>query len=286
MEHFSIMRPGPLPGQEFDSPHLQRLEPRGAGLAGKRSRRGCTGLAVLRLAAGATLRAMVESFDKPQAVMLAIAELSGESYGDVTGPELIEALERRGVTFSGRTGLYNLMHRLKSSRLVEWSGGGGMDVRAMGLIRLSDRGRQQIEGWPTDGHGHVIGDDNTIVGNVPPRSMGSRNVIVGPTDDKGDIRLGGGTAMGYGARADPTSVAVGSGAMAGAPTLVPLLREFAAKAPPEAIDIADDLIAHIEARQPNSGRIERLWSGLKALGTTEELIALAARIEPLVHHLL
>lgn len=45
--------------------------------------------------------------------------------------------------------------------------------------------------------------------------MGSRNVIVGPTDDKGNVKLGGGTAMGYGAQADPTSVAVGSGAMAG-----------------------------------------------------------------------
>lgn len=176
----------------------------------------------------ATLRTMVESFDKPRAVMLAIAELSGESYRDVTGPELIEALESGGMGFSGRTDLYNLMHRLKSSRLVEWSGGAGMDVRAMGLIRLSDR---------------------------------------------------------YGAQADPTSVAVGSGAMAGASTLVPLLREFAAKGPPGATDLADDLIAHVEARQPNSGRIERLWSGLKALGTSEELIALAARIEPLMHHL-
>jgi hypothetical protein len=176
------------------------------------------------------------------------------------------------------------MHRLKSSRPVEWSGGAGTDVRAIGLIRLSDRGQQQIERWPTDGHGHVIGDDNTIIGNVPSRSMGSRNVIVGSTDDKGNVRLGGGTAMGYGARADPTSVAVGSGAMAGAPALVPLLREFGAKGPPEATDIADDLIAQVEAQQPNGGRIERLWSGLKALGTSEELIALAARIEPPMHH--
>jgi len=62
-----------------------------------------------------------------------------------------------------------------------------------------------------------MGDDNTVV-NVPnpPESMGNGNTIVGPTDSSGStIYNKGGTAIGKGACADSTSVAIGAGALAG-----------------------------------------------------------------------
>ncbi len=159
----------------------------------------------------------------------------------------------------------------------------------MGLIRLDVLGRQEAESWPRDGQGNFIGDDNTVIGMPPPR-MGSGNTIINLTDDQGNMILNrGGTAIGRGAVADPTSIAIGATAMAGVPALVPLLREMAAmmEAADHAagVDMTDDLIAHIESPNPNPRAIERLWCGLKALATGEELIALAARIEPLLHSL-
>jgi hypothetical protein len=58
-----------------------------------------------------------------------------------------------------------------------------------------------------------IGDDNVFVGRVP-QNAGDRNVIIDP--GKGDLWIGGGTAIGYGAQADSTSVAIGAYAGGGA----------------------------------------------------------------------
>jgi hypothetical protein len=61
-----------------------------------------------------------------------------------------------------------------------------------------------------------IGDDNTLV-NVPiPDNMGNGNTFVGATDANGNTIINrGGTAIGKGACADSTSIAIGSGAHAG-----------------------------------------------------------------------
>jgi acyl carrier protein len=61
-----------------------------------------------------------------------------------------------------------------------------------------------------------IGNENTLV-NVPiPKSMGSGNTFVGTTDANGKTIMNkGGTAIGKGACADPTSIAIGADAHAG-----------------------------------------------------------------------
>lgn len=63
----------------------------------------------------------------------------------------------------------------------------------------------------------VHGSDNTLVGNVGNRSViGDGNTVVGATDSQGNTILNqGGTAIGRGATADPTSIAIGAGAHAG-----------------------------------------------------------------------
>lgn len=61
-----------------------------------------------------------------------------------------------------------------------------------------------------------IGDNNTIVNATIPESMGSGNTFVGATDPSGNTILNkGGTAIGAGARADETSIAIGAGALGG-----------------------------------------------------------------------
>ncbi len=61
------------------------------------------------------------------------------------------------------------------------------------------------------------GNDNVFIGEGPfPRGDG--NVVIRPGGPSGDIRIGGGVAIGRGAQADETSVAIGSGAGAGRPS--------------------------------------------------------------------
>lgn len=65
--------------------------------------------------------------------------------------------------------------------------------------------------------GKVQGSDNTLVGDVGKRSItGNGNTIVGATDSNGNTILNrGGTAIGRGATADQTGIAIGAGAHAG-----------------------------------------------------------------------
>jgi len=61
-----------------------------------------------------------------------------------------------------------------------------------------------------------MGDNNTIVNTPVSPNMGSGNTIVGPTDANGNtIYNRGGTAIGSGACADSTSIAIGAGANGG-----------------------------------------------------------------------
>ncbi|HEX4077486.1 MAG TPA: Druantia anti-phage system protein DruA [Rhizomicrobium sp.] len=61
-----------------------------------------------------------------------------------------------------------------------------------------------------------IGNDNTTVGVPVPPSMGNGNTFVGPTDSNGTtMHNKGGIAIGNGACADSTSVAIGAHANAG-----------------------------------------------------------------------
>lgn len=61
-----------------------------------------------------------------------------------------------------------------------------------------------------------VGDESVVIGNDPPSNVGDRSVVVGATDAEGNTRIGGGgTAIGYRARADESSVAIGAHAGAG-----------------------------------------------------------------------
>ncbi len=91
---------------------------------------------------------MPSDFSRPRAVLRTIADLSGDSYRDVDGKQLIAALADQGTEVAG-IGLYNLMHRLRDDGYLTFAGGAGMSVERMQLIRLDARGRQEVEGWPT-----------------------------------------------------------------------------------------------------------------------------------------
>jgi hypothetical protein len=76
--------------------------------------------------------------------------------------------------------------------------------------------------------GIVTGKDSTVYGQVPPGSkIGDGSTVVGATDSDGNTILNrGGLAIGNGAKADPTSIAIGAHANAGtAPTPPPSMSQ-------------------------------------------------------------
>jgi hypothetical protein len=94
----------------------------------------------------------VPSFHElPRAVLVAISKLSGEGYRDVEGTELREELARLGHKPEA-VALDNLMFRLRDDGFLTWyRRGGAFGAEAFTHIRLADRGRQEVESWPTPG---------------------------------------------------------------------------------------------------------------------------------------
>jgi hypothetical protein len=137
-----------------------------------------------------------------------------------------------------------------------------------------------------------MGDDNTILGPVPHK-MGSRNTIVADADANGNvIHNRGGTAIGYGARADSTSVAIGGRAMGGdLPQLADLLAQlgvlFGQTGDTETATAVAQLAAEVQAPSREGSRIRKAWEGIRLAATTNEAVSLVARITPLLplHHL-
>jgi hypothetical protein len=60
-----------------------------------------------------------------------------------------------------------------------------------------------------------VGDDSVVMGRHNAKRVGDRSVVVGPTDDKGNVILNQPMAIGHNAQAGPGSIAIGSNASAG-----------------------------------------------------------------------
>jgi hypothetical protein len=138
-----------------------------------------------------------------------------------------------------------------------------------------------------------IGDDNTIVSSTPSRSMGSRNTIWTAADANGSVSIPGGTAVGAGARADRTSVAVGSGALGGdlaqlSALLAQLQQVVGQTGDTETARVITEMAEEIQSPTRDESKIRRLWSMVKVAAVTNEAVTLVARITPLLlsspHH--
>jgi hypothetical protein len=85
--------------------------------------------------------------DLPRAILIAISTLSGDEHRDVDGEELLAELARMGHEPSN-VALGNVMFALRDDGgYVSWSRGGDGDFF---LIRLRERGRQEVQGWPRE----------------------------------------------------------------------------------------------------------------------------------------
>jgi hypothetical protein len=83
----------------------------------------------------------------PRAALVAISRVSGDTYREIEGAELVAELARMGHEPEGPA-LVNLMFQLKDAGYMDFAAVGGMDPANLDLIRLGERGRQEVEGWP------------------------------------------------------------------------------------------------------------------------------------------
>lgn len=86
--------------------------------------------------------------DLSRAVLIAISTLSSDDYRDVDGAELIAELSRNGHD-PDPVSLYNLLFRLRDDGGLITFNAEGDGVKDWNLIRLSEAGRQKVEGWPS-----------------------------------------------------------------------------------------------------------------------------------------
>jgi hypothetical protein len=116
-----------------------------------------------------------------------------------------------------------------------------------------------------------IGDDNVVVGQ-PPDEMGSGNTIVNIADARANTILNqGGLAIGRNARADATTIAIGTNAMAGTNLVPPLeeLRTILARAgDADAAHATSELIVAIQAPVKDERKIQRLVGIVRSAAAT------------------
>jgi hypothetical protein len=126
-----------------------------------------------------------------------------------------------------------------------------------------------------------VGSESVVIGRGVPSRVGDRSVVIGATDDRGNTRIGGGTAIGYGSRADQSSVAIGAYACAGTDALLQLqeLRDqLQASGERTGAEAADQLLAEIRTQEPNRRTVRRLWGEVKVAATTNEALLLVHEV--------
>lgn len=134
-----------------------------------------------------------------------------------------------------------------------------------------------------------VGKDSVVIGNVPPDShVGNGSVVIGATDSRGNTIINQPMAVGRGAQAGPSSIAIGAFAGAGVAqqqSLVDLqsaLQQFAefvvAQNNKALAQQFEKLKSELQSPTPNQSAVLTAWEGVKALATVDSAHNLLAKI--------
>lgn len=129
-----------------------------------------------------------------------------------------------------------------------------------------------------------IGDDSVVIGNVS-QSVGSRSVVIGPTDARGNTVLNSPMAVGHGATADASSIAIGAGASAGDTReilLAQLAKAVVGSPDPELRRLVDEFTNEARSSEPSNSRLRSLWVRLKSAGAFAGVVDLGERLLQLI----
>lgn len=129
-----------------------------------------------------------------------------------------------------------------------------------------------------------VGKDSVVMGDVSG-NVGDRSVVVGPTDNKGNVILNKPMAVGHNAHAGPGSIAIGAGASAGT-ELFHLIE--ALRSTPEIqndgalLSAIDTLSSELRKPEPKPETVNSLWSIIQASATIGGALSLVQQIGALL----
>lgn len=132
-----------------------------------------------------------------------------------------------------------------------------------------------------------VGRDAVVMGNVIG-AIGDGSVVIGATDDRGNVILNQSMAVGYGAFAGPGSIAIGAFAGAGSNELFSLmaqLRSAVERSGDEAcLAQVEELTATLNSvnGQPNYQRALTILELLNRAATVDGVLSLVGRIRDMV----
>ena len=125
-----------------------------------------------------------------------------------------------------------------------------------------------------------IGKDSVVIGNVNA-DVGDGSVVIGATDQYGNVILNQPMAIGRNAKAGPGSIAIGTNAGAGFDINAALNNLYSIIKESGDNDLRitfDNFVAEINSNPNNTSEISRLWNLIKTSATLSGAITLCQQI--------
>lgn len=124
-----------------------------------------------------------------------------------------------------------------------------------------------------------VGKDAVVIGDIDG-NIGDGSVVVGPTDDKGNVILNQPMAVGRNAHAGLNSIAIGANAGAGAGiglVFHEIGKIIQSTNDPSLIESFADLVREIDNPNKNKSKISALWDTLKKSAVLSGAIQLVSQ---------
>jgi hypothetical protein len=130
----------------------------------------------------------------------------------------------------------------------------------------------------------TVGVDSVVIGRVSG-NVGDGSVVIGATDDRGNVILNQPMAVGRNAHAGPGSIAIGVNASAGselASALAQLSRLVEAGGDQSLKLSFNELCVELRRPEKDRSKLARLWNVIKASGSVNGAIGLIGRVSALI----
>ncbi len=114
-----------------------------------------------------------------------------------------------------------------------------------------------------------VGSDSVIMGRVSGR-VGNRSVVIGATDDRGNVILNQSMAVGYNAHAGPGSIAIGANANAGSelPAILSQIQAIIRERKDRPLQLTfDRFVVELQRKEPERTSIRPLWTAIQTSAT-------------------
>jgi hypothetical protein len=130
-----------------------------------------------------------------------------------------------------------------------------------------------------------VGDDSVVMGDVAG-TVGHRSVVIGPTDNRGNVILNQSMAVGRNAHAGPGSIAIGANAGAGS-EMAAIFREIGniitASKDKALIEAFYNLSHELNNPTRDMSKISKLWDTIKTAAVLNGAVGLVSRATSVIH---